>query len=163
MPVQLTVQQERVQEVTKALRGEEDGKQLRRDLAKNMRGALEPAVTDARNAVMTIASARSGAPPLRAGIAQRIRAEARLSGRATGARVRARRTPNLRGFTHAPKRTQSRKGWRRLVFGREGSFVTQVGKPRWFDDTVRRRAGEYRAAVKAAVDAMAKRIADRSR
>lgn len=154
------VDRDSLRRATRELTAASDGKRLRREMAAVMRRALDPAVAEARAAVMSIPSARSGSPPLRAGIAARIRAEVRLSGRSTGARVRARRTPHIRGFDHAPKRTQSRRGWRRPAFGSE-TWVTQRGRVRWFDDAVKRRAGESRAAVKAVLDDFARRLADR--
>lgn len=159
--VELTVDQKGVQAVAKALAAEADGKKLRRQMSRNMRAALDPAVADARAGIQGMPSTTGGSPGLRQEIAKRIKAEARLTGRQTGARVKARQTPNLRGFRHAPKRTQSRKGWRRPVFGNRNAWVRQEGRRGWFDDAMTKRRREYRAAVKKAVDDMAKRIASK--
>jgi hypothetical protein len=144
----------------RALGEEADGKKLRRDLAKEMRAALAPAVAEAQSGIKSMPSRglpHTG-PPLRAAIARQIKAEARLSGRSTGARVKARKKSMPRGFANAPKRTNSQKGWRRQIFGR-GVWVEQRGRPGWFDDPMQRNATQYRAAVLDAMEATAKRIA----
>lgn len=143
----------------RALGAEADGKKLRRDLAKGMRKALDPAVAQAKAGIMAMSSgglARTG-PPLRSAIARQVKAEARLSGRSTGARVKARKRSMPRGFANAPKRTNSTKGWRRQIYGR-GVWVEQKGRPGWFDDPMQRNAKQYRAAVFDAMQAAAQRI-----
>lgn len=144
-----------------ALKAEQDGKQLRRELAKNMRGALAPAAEIAKGSIMSMASAGPGtSPALRSEIAKKIRPEVRLSGRSTGARVKARKI-RARDFANAPKRTQSAKGWRRMAYGRD-RWVVQYGKVEWFDRAMAGKRDKYRAAVIDAMQAMADRIAKRS-
>lgn len=162
MPVQLSVDQQALQALTRALKAEADGKKLRRELAKNLRQALDPAKGEIVAGLMSVGSGEVQAEgePLRTAVAKQIKAEARLTGRSTGARMRARRTPDVRGFTHAPKRLNSRKGWRRRIFGTD-RWVVQLGKPGYFDDPLERRHGEYRQAVLDAMEDLAKRIAAR--
>jgi hypothetical protein len=155
----MTVDTSALQTLGRALGAEADGKKLRRDLAKNMRTALAPAVAQAQSGIKSMSSGglpHTG-PPLRAAIARQVKAEARLSGRSTGARVKARKKSMPRGFANAPKRTNSHKGWRRQVYGR-GAWVTQRGRPGWFDEPMKRNAKQYRAAVLAAMEQAAKRI-----
>lgn len=146
-----------------ALRAEEDGKALRKDLAKNMREELKPAAADAKSAIMSMASAGMGtAPALRSSIARKIRPEVKLGGRWSGARVKAFKTPNVRGFANAPKRTNRPRGWRHKTYGRE-PWITQHGKDHWFDNAMEGREAHYRAACVAAMEDMARRIAARAR
>lgn len=148
--------------LVRALRAEEDGKQLRRDLGKNMRAALRPAAAEAKSGIMSMSSAGLGtSPALRSSIAKRIRPEVKLGGRWTGARVKARKTPNVRGFSQAPRRTQRPAGWRTQTFG-NGEWRTQHGRLRWFDEAMQANAGEYRDAVLQAMEDMARRIANRA-
>jgi len=148
--------------LVRALRQEEDGKQLRKELAKNMRVALKPAAVQAKSSIMSMSSAGPGtSPALRSAIAKRIRPEVKLGGRWTGARVKARKTPNIRGFAQAPKRTQRASGWRTQTFG-NGEWRTQHGKLGWFDQSMQGRATEYRDAVLQAMEEMARRIANRA-
>lgn len=157
--IEMSAQTEALKALGRALGEEADGKKLRRDLAKDMRSALAPAVSQAKAEIMSMSSGglpHTG-PPLRAAIARQIKAEARLSGRATGARVKARKKSMPRGFENAPKRTNSHKGWRRRVYGGT-TWIQQRGKPGWFDDPMKNNAGHYRAAVLKAMEAAAKRI-----
>lgn len=146
--------------VATALNAEADGKALRRDLGKNIRKALAPAVAEARAGIRSMSSA--GLPVegggLRQAIARRIRAQAKLSGRTPGARVRVSKRGMPRGFELAARRTNRRKGWRHPVYGNRNVWVSQLGKPGWFDDPMRRGRPRYRAAVLAALNESARRI-----
>lgn len=159
--IELSADTQALQALAKKLGAEADGKKLRRDLAKEMRGALAPAVAEAKSGILSMSSGGlpHDGPPLRAAIARQIRAEARLSGRATGARVRAKKKSLPREFKNAPKRTNSRKGWRRRIYGRD-VWVQQKGEPGWFDDPMKRHRREYRAAVLSAMNSAAKRITE---
>ncbi|POG47096.1 hypothetical protein BV881_12205 [Streptomyces sp. ZL-24] len=163
-PFDLTVSHEGLTALVRAIRREEDGKLLRKELAKNMRDALRPGAAMAKSGIMSMPSAGTGmGPSLRAGIAKKIRPEVKLGGRWTGARVKAFKTPGLRGFANAPKRTNRRDGgWRTLTYGRE-PWRTQVGKRQWFDEAFENDAALHRAAVYEAMESMARRLAARGR
>lgn len=149
--------------LVRALRAEEDGKELRKDLAKNMREALKPGAQEAKNSILGMVSLHGGAQPaLRPAIAKKIRPEVKLGGRWSGARVKAFKTKNIRGFPNAPKRTNRASGWRHPVWGNRENWVTQHGKHEWFDGSFQGREGIYRAAVLQAMEDMARRIADRA-
>ena len=158
-----TIQSDDLAHMAKILRKEADGKALRKELAANLRKASEPARDAARSSIMQMHSA--GLPhegePLREAIARRIVTEARLSGRSTGAKVKAKRKGMPRGFEHAPKRL-NRQSFRHKVFGKD-VWVEQVGKPRWFDDAMRDNAAQWRQAVVAAMNHTAERIARKVR
>lgn len=149
--------------LVRAIRAEEDGKQLRKDLAKNMREALKPGAAEAKSSIMAMSSAglRTG-PALRSSIARKIRLEVKLGGRWSGARVKAFKTKNIRAFPNAPKRTNRSGGWRHPVFGNRDRWVTQQGKIDWFDDAFKGREGVYKEAVEKAMEDMARRIANRA-
>lgn len=160
MPIELSVQQRDLQRIAKELKGQADGKRLRRELAKDLRGELDPAVSAIRAGVMAIPTAGEQAaegPGLRSAVARKIKAQATLTGRRTGAKMVAGRTQEVRGFRHAPKRLQSRKGWTHPVYGR-GS-VRQIGNPGYFDDPIRDRRAQYRRAVLDVIERWAKRLA----
>lgn len=161
-PFELKVTHEGLDVLVKAIRQEADGKALRKELAKNMRDALRPGAAEAKSGIMAMGSAGTGTGPgLRAGIAKKIRPEVKLGGRWTGARVKAFKTPGLRGFTNAPKRTNRRNGgWRTLTYGRE-PWRTQTGKRQWFDESFENNSEQYRRAVHEAMEDMARRITSR--
>lgn len=169
--VQFTVEQKELQYAIKAIRAEADGKQLRKDLLREIRGVLTPLRDEARDAILSMES--GGLPhegePLRQAIANQTVVEVRTGGRATGAAIKVKRRGMPRGFTNAAKWTNRTK-WRHPVFKRTTSggvevdvWVDQTGKPRWFDDVMRRHVTEYRKAVLEAIYAMQKRILNRSR
>lgn len=150
--------------LARALRAEEDGKQLRKELATNMREALKPAAAEAKSSIMAMGSSgiMPTAPALRSSISRKIRPEVKLGGRWSGARVKAFKTKNIRNFPNAPKRTNRAAGWRHPVWGNRDNWVTQHGKIEWFDRAFQGREGIYRAAVEQAMEDMARRIADRA-
>ncbi|MFC8290073.1 hypothetical protein ACFUJ0_06075 [Streptomyces sp. NPDC057242] len=148
--------------LSRAIRAEADGKELRKDLAKNMREALKPAATEAKGGIMAMGSAGlSTSPALRSAIAKKIRPEVKLGGRWSGARIKAFKTKNVRGFANAPKRTNRARGWRHLVYGRADSWVTQHGKTDWFDDAMAGVGPNAKEAVERAMEDMARRLASR--
>lgn len=150
--------------LVRAIRAEEDGKALRKDLAKNMREALKPGATEAKSSIMSMSSAGlQTAPALRSSIARKIRPEVKLGGHWSGARVKAFKTKNVRGFPNAPKRTNRASGWRHPVYGNREVWAQQHGKIDWFDRSFEGRAPNYLQAVQQAMEDMARRIASRAR
>jgi len=148
--------------LSRRLRVESDGKELRKELARNMRDALKPAAALAKSGIMAMSTSGPGAsPPLRSSIARKIRPEVKLGGRWSGARVKAFKTPAIRGFANAPKRTNRAKGWRHPVFGNSDIWVHQRGRENWFDRAFEGEAEKYRQACLDAMEEMAKRLADR--
>lgn len=161
MPVELTIEQRALLELGRALKREADGKELRRDLIRELKAPLQPAVAEIKSGVMAIGA--GGLPPgegepLRPAVVRRIRAEVKLSGKAIGVRVRARKTEAVRGFRHAPKRLNSPKGWRHPVYGDRNRWTVQFGNPNYFDRPLEGRRGEFRHAVLEAMEATARRI-----
>jgi hypothetical protein len=161
-PIEMSVSVEGIQSLGRALSAEADGKALRKELAANMRNALRPAADMAKGNVMAMRSEHGagGGPGLRQAIAKKVKPEVKLGGRWTGARVKAGKTPNIRGFRNAPKRTQKVGGWRTKDWN--GQWRTQVGKFEWFDRAMAGRNEFYKQAVHEAMEAMAQRIADRA-
>jgi hypothetical protein len=145
--------------LARACDDEADGRQMRGEVAANLHAALEPAVAEVRGAILGMSS--GGLPhdgePLRAAVASAVRSDIRLSGKFAGARIQVTKRGMPRGFANAPKRLNARRGWRHRVFGRD-VWVTQIGEPGWFDDTMARGHRRYRAAVEKAMDGMANRI-----
>lgn len=161
-PIDLSVSAEGIRALGAALKAEADGKELRKELARNMRDALAPAAALAKSGIMAMSSSGPGtSPALRSAIAKKIRPEVKLGGRWTGARVKAKKTPNVRGFANAAKRTQSASGWRTQSWG-NGVWRNQTGKLQWFDRAMDGRQQQYKEAVHAAMESMARRIADRA-
>ncbi|MEV6790905.1 hypothetical protein AB0M87_02665 [Streptomyces sp. NPDC051320] len=163
-PFEVRATHEGLDQLARALKAEEDGKQLRKELAANLRAALKPGADQAKGSIMGMVSLHgSTQPALRSAIAKKIRPEVKLGGRWTGARVKAFKTKNVRGFPNAPKRTNSSRGWRHPVWGNRENWVQQRGKIEWFDRAFQGRQDIYKQAVHAAMEDMARRIASRVR
>lgn len=161
-PVSVEVRQDELRDLIRALRAEADGKELRKELAKSLRDTLKPHADKAKNGALSIPSGGSAtSPKLRPAIAKGVQQRVNLTMRGAGASVRARRTPRIRNFTNAPKRTNSTKGWRTQSWGND-VWREQVGKPDWFDNAMRGIAPEATADVRRIIDEMARRIANRT-
>ncbi|GAA2681704.1 hypothetical protein [Actinoplanes palleronii] len=145
------------------LAAQENGKLLKRELGAKIRKALQPAVAEARAGILAMDS--GGLPldggGLRAAIARRVRAQAKLSGRFPGAKVHVSKRGMPRGFELAARRTNRRKGWRHPVFGNTDVWARQLGRPGWFDDPMRRGRPRYRRAVLEAMETVARQITRR--
>src|ERR1044072_1036312 len=147
-----------LRQLTRALNKEADGKELRRDLVRELKIAVEPVTALAPGSILSMASQGLSAPPLRSAVAAAVRTEARLSGRQAGVSAIAKKTGMPRGFRNAPKRLNARGGWRHPVRGNPNVWVSQKGKPGWFDDTMRRADPAAERAAKKAMDDMGKSI-----
>lgn len=159
---------EDLEDIGTALRYEQDGLQIRRDLTSRLRKAVEPAIDDAKSRILAMPStglAHRG-EPLRTAIAAKVKAQARLSGKASGVRVRVASTPDLRGFRLAPRRTNRASGWRHPVPRRAKNgtetestvWVHQLGAVGWFDDAMHAHPDQYVDAVRQVIQDTADRI-----
>jgi len=149
--------------IARALRAEEDGKELRKELTRNMREALKPGAAQAKSAIMSMSSVTPhDGPALKTAIARKIRPEVRISGKFPGAKIKAFKTKTLRGFPNAPKRTNRASGWRHPVYGNREVWVQQHGKTKWFDRAFEGQDAHYKRQVQFALAGMVNRIASRS-
>jgi hypothetical protein len=162
--VVLTIDQHSLERLRIRMAREEDGKKLKRELARNLRLAVDPALREIKASAREIP--RSSAQPrqttaasLGDAIANAVRAEVRMTGRFIGVRVKAKTTPQTREFRQAPRRINAKR-FRHRVFGSD-TWVYQVGKPGFFDDPLRRDRRLYREACRKAMADMANRLAGR--
>ena len=161
--INLRLTPQNLRNLSNALRAEEDGKELRKELTRNMREALKPGAVRAKSSIMSMASATPhDGPALKSSIARKIRPEVRISGKFPGAKIKAFKTKNLRNFPNAPKRTNRASGWRHPVYGNREQWVQQHGKVKWFDHAFEGQRNTYEHAVKSALANMVNRIASRS-
>lgn len=158
--VVLSIDQQAMQRVYSALKLESDGKDLRRDLTRELKLAIAPARVEAKAAIMAMPSADVRYGDMRQSISSHVKVSVRTAGRNTGVAVVANKGGYPRGFNNASAQF-NRAGWRHPVFGSTGNWVTQVGDPGWFDRIIKNKS-EYIEAVRTALVAMAERIAARS-
>jgi len=167
----LTVDQQALQALSRAIKAETDGNKLRRQLAADMREVMERAVPDVEHAVMALGGdggipggaeafrrvpRKQATTALRQALISAIKTEARMSGRATGARVRMRTTSDYHGFRNAAKRFNA-FSFRHPVFGRD-QWVQQMGHRHYFEEPLEARKQELRDAILQAMSDMAYRI-----
>jgi hypothetical protein len=145
-----------------ALKRESDGKELVKDLVRNLRTVAEPAAAAAKASILSMESHHESMPGLRASIARATKVSVRTTGKRAGVAIRTSKLGMPRGFRNAPKRLNSKKGWRHPVFGQD-RWVSQVGKPGWFDDTIAAFKPAAHEAAKRALVEMANRIDRRTR
>jgi hypothetical protein len=163
MPASLDLSQpeKKLRKLALVLKDEANGKELRKDLTKQLRAAAGPARQAARQAIRSVASAGGHkGRSIRSAIAQKIQVVAKLSGKTVGARVVAKETSSTRGFTNAPRRFNSVRGWSHGVYGKARQ-VHQVGKPNWFDDTLMARKPEFKRSVENVMEETARRVGKR--
>lgn len=168
--LQLTVEQNQLKALAVRLSAEEGGKKLRLELARNLRTAVAPAVEEIKAGAQEIHKSKAMAnlreinkkgeeviSALGGAIAQGVSAQVRMTGKATGVSVKARKKGMPRQFINAPKRINAQK-FRHRVFGRN-VWVTQIGAPGFFDRPLQGGRARYRVACVAAMNEMAQRIA----
>lgn len=160
----LQVRDDDLRQLAARLRGLENGAQLRKDLVRNLRTAVKPAADKAKQSIRSMPThgRRHAGPSLRSAVARKVQIQVRTSGRQAGVRVRTGKTPNVRGFIDAPKRL-NRQSWRHPAFGDTEQWVTQVGKPKWFDAPMQEGKPRYKRAVKDALDKTARAAGRRGR
>jgi hypothetical protein len=152
--------------LNKALKAHEDGKELRKQLSKELRAAVRPMVPAIRAAWLaapshghdTATRGRQGAPDLRKLLARSTRAQVRLTGKEAGVRVRTdgRKMPDR--MKSLPAYAEGIKPrWRHPVFGNRDAWVTQRPFPRFYA-TARPDEARAREAVEAAVDKIRRQL-----
>lgn len=166
----ISVEAEAMRQLGRAFRQETDGKQLRKDLTKQINDAVQPGVAAVQGVLRAIPRTSAAAwshggkesrQALGGYLASRTRVQVRYAGRSAGVAVRIPQTPQLRGFKMAARRL-NRSHWRHPVYGSKTVWVTQISPiPDFFDDTLARDRDKYRDAVVDALGKMARRLMER--
>lgn len=160
--IEVEADQRSFDRAARALSDESDGRELRRDLAADLRDAVQPIVDEQRARVMAIHS--GGLPhdgePLREAVAAGVHTDIRFGGHSAGVRIRASSRGMPRNFRTAPKRL-NQSSWIHRVFGRD-VWVEQVGAPNWFDEPPQRHQSRARRAVERAIEKSIRRVSRRS-
>lgn len=160
--VELTIEQQNMTALARALKSEADGKLLRRDLLRALRATADTPVSEAKARIRATPTRglRNGVS-LRNEVANSIKPVARLSGQMTGVSIRQSGTSQLRQFKMAGRRF-NRGSFRRPVFG-TARYVVQQGNKGWFDDPMKDAGPEAKEAVLGVIVDMSERIARRIR
>jgi hypothetical protein len=154
----MSFDEKRLVRLARAMKSEEDGKALRKDMTREFRAALNPTRNKARAAIRTMPSQGHAGMKLRGRVAAKVMVQIRPTGKFPGATLKAKKTPNVRKFRNAPKRL-NQKSFSHPVIGNPRQRVRQVGKPGWFDKTVRADRAAHRRAARKVLKSAEKRLA----
>jgi hypothetical protein len=156
--VELLTNTEKLTKLGRLMRTVGNGAELKKDLIKALRVAVEPGVQDVKAKLSGLPSSEAR-PSLGGYLRARVRTQVRLTGDRAGVRVRIQQTPALRDFKLAAKRL-NQQSWRRKNLA--GNWTEQVSPiPGYFDETLYGRRDEYRAAVMLVINRFARRIGER--
>jgi hypothetical protein len=136
--------------VVQALKQVEDGKEIRKQLSRELREVARPLVPKVRQAWQSAPSMQGpgrGQPDLRVLLAKATRSQVRLSGKEAGVLIRTdgRKMPSgmraLPGYAEGIRRRR----WRHPVYGNQSTWVEQRPFPRFYqavqpDEEAARRA-----------------------
>lgn len=156
--IELSIDAQRsgLQQIARALKAEEDGKRLKRELAKNLRTVMEPIRQQMLARLM-----RVGSGEMSQAIARSVRPGVRFSGRNTGVSLVQRARGMPRNFPYAGRAFNRVEGWHPKNLG--GVTIHQVATPvQWFDEPTKGAQVEARLAVIEAVEDMSRRLAART-
>lgn len=152
-------------DLARSLRRLENGKELRKQLRRDITKEVKPMVPAVRSRVKALPSKgesrRRGRPGLRASTAKATRLQAQMSGRFAGVTVRVDPKKMPSGMHNLPAYLEGREPfqrWRSPNFGRRSdSWKTQPAHP-YFYAIARRYEPVAARAVEAAVDSIRRQI-----
>lgn len=150
-------------QAVRSLRGLEDGKELRKQLRKNIASAAKPMVPAIRAKVKSLPSKggpRKGRPALRASVARATRLQIQMSGRYAGVTVRVDPKKMPPGMHNLPGYLQGDlpfDRWRSPNWGRD-QWKTQPPHP-YFYAIARRYEPAIRQAVAEGIDTIQRQVA----
>lgn len=160
-----------------AIKYEQDGKAMMRQIRQELRTAAKPAEVAAKASIMSMPSSgmRNQGGSLRAAIAKQIKTKTSLGKNSAGVTIKVKRM-SIRKFNAPAYKINKGTGWRHPVrpWRREGKKVVTLPraewtwvqqkppKPEWFDNAVEGRRASYEAACLKAMNDAADRIAHKT-
>jgi hypothetical protein len=143
----------------KAMAEAADGKVLKRELAKELRGLMNPLVAEQRRRVLALPShGESHGQSMRQAIARQTKAATRWSGRNMGVQVVQRARSMPRDFRYAGRLFNRQEGWNPQTLG--GETIHQQMRPAgWFDDPTTGKRPEIAHRIHEALERTAVKIA----
>lgn len=156
---------EKMLALKKALAEGADGKVLKRELSKELRGLMNPLVTKQRAAVLRLPSkggSRTNGGGMRQAVARQTKAATRWSGQNAGVSIIQRARGMPRDFRMAGRMFNREEGWNPKTLG--GEQVHQEMSPsQWFDrETVGVRPDVARD-IDSALERTAAKLAQKAR
>lgn len=162
--IELSTDQQRdgLRSLARAVVAEADGKQLKRELAAELRKVMEPIRARQVARIMAIPSKGHPGPSLRQAVAKQTRAGVRFGGRNAGVNITQRARAMPREFRFAGRALNREEGWQPQTPG--GVKLTQHARPvEWFDQPGHAASRDATHATQQVLERMAQRLADRAR
>jgi hypothetical protein len=153
--------------VSRALRQQADGKQLRRQLVKELGGIARPLASKVRAAWRAAPShghqsatrGRREQPDLRALLSKATRSQVRLTGKDAGVRIRTDGRKLSSGMRALPTYAEgTKRPWRHPIYGNRNAWASQRSFPRFYQ-AVKPDEAAARHAAERAVENIFKQIA----
>lgn len=128
---------------------------LKRDLRRNLRQAAGPVAGKVQAAILAMPSHHDGT--LRGEVARTITVQA-TTARTVGISIASLGSRMPHGEATLPVHLNRARGWRHPVYGNRRNWAHQMGRPGFFDDTIRRNAGGFQDAARRAMNDTARHI-----
>jgi hypothetical protein len=164
MVVSASVQSDDLAALMRSLRRAENGRELRKQLRRDLRGAAKPAIPAIRSKVKSLPSRgeskRRGRPPLRRSVARATRLQMTARNNFVGVTVRVDPKKMPPGMHNLPAYLEGRDPfhrWRHPVFGDTDTWVQQRSRP-YFYDTMRRFTPDAERAIAQAAESIQRQI-----
>jgi hypothetical protein len=149
---------EKMVKLKKAMAEAADGKVIKKELAKELRGLLNPLVARQRAAVLRLPSKGGHSQSMRQAIARQTKAATRWGGNNVGVQVIQRARGMPRDFQFAGRAFNRAEGWNPQTLGGE-TVHQQVRPTKWFDSETTGERAEATRAAHAALDRAAAKMA----
>jgi hypothetical protein len=144
-----------------AMKEAADGKALKRELSKRLRGIAQPTEQRMRQMVLKLPSKGHPGPSMRQAIARQTKAATRWSGDSMGVSIKQRARSMPRGFNMAGRAFNRAEGWNPTTLG--GETIHQDIRPaQWFDSQTVGVAPDAQRAILTALEDAAATIASRA-
>lgn len=153
---------EKMLKLKKAMAEAEDGKRIKREVAKELRGLMNPLVARQRAKVLRLPSKGGHSQSMRQAIAKQTKAATRWGGNNIGVSVIQRARSMPRNFQMAGRVFNREEGWHPQTLGGE-SLHQEVRPAQWFDSETGGVRAEAAHKMHAALDRAADKIASSAR
>lgn len=153
---------EKMQGLKRAMAAGADGKILKRELSKELRGLLNGLVTKQRSKILSLPSKGHTGPSVRQAVARQLKAATRWSGQNTGISVIQRARGMPRDFRMAGRMFNREEGWNPTSLGGEQRHQ-EVSPAQWFDGPTEGVRPEVTRELHRALDRTAAKIAQKAR
>jgi hypothetical protein len=134
-----------------------DGKVLKRQLSKRLRGLVAPLVAEQKARVLRLPSKGHDGPGLRQAIARQTKAATRWSGKNMGVQIIQRGRSMPRDFRLAGRAFNREAGWHPKTLGGE-TVLQQIRPAQWFDQPVKGKRSQVAREVHTALEEAAAKI-----